>query len=187
MGLHTKRVPVGLLTKRVPVGMSPCTAFQSLLMSGNKLPQQQQITSSREFAALVMTQVRQALDEILIATYTLEFDGFGQPLLSELEYCCQRGLRVRCLLDAQGSQHFIRDHPELFTKLETEIRIQHGQDRQNNRIVFDRKLALAGSHLLCETSQETKESSELISGASAAAIADSLDLAWKQSSSYANG
>ena len=38
--------------------------------------------------------VRQALSEILIDTYTLEFEGFGQPLLSELEMPASAGVRV---------------------------------------------------------------------------------------------
>jgi phosphatidylserine/phosphatidylglycerophosphate/cardiolipin synthase-like enzyme len=154
-------------------------------MYGHNLSRKQ-ITGNREFFELVMAKVRQALDEILIATYTLEFDGFGQALLSELEYCRQRGLRVRCLIDADGSQNFIRDHPDLFTKLETEIRIQHGQDRHNNRIVFDRKLALVGTHLLCEAYQETEESSCIITGAAAAEIADRMNAEWEQAAQYAN-
>ena len=96
-------------------------------MHADKLSDHKTLTCSKAFAVFVMTQVRQALAEILIDTYRLEFDAFGQPLLSELEYACQRGLRVCCLIDARGSRNFIHDHPALFTKLETKIRI-HDQE-----------------------------------------------------------
>lgn len=142
------------------------------------------ITGNKAYADLVMARVRQSLHEILIDTYTLEFDGFGQPFLSELEYACQRGLRVRCLIDASGSRNFIKDHPQLFTKLETEIRIRDFRNIPANFLVFDRKLAVTGSHALCEATTEDQagmtSTSRIITGAGAAEIAARLDADWEQ-------
>jgi phosphatidylserine/phosphatidylglycerophosphate/cardiolipin synthase-like enzyme len=153
-------------------------------MFGNDPAGSQLITSNKAYAEFVMAKVRQALSEILIDTYALEFDGFGQPLLSELEYACQRGLQVRCLIDASGSQNFIQDHPELLRKLETEIRIRDFRNIPGNFIVFDRKLAVVGSHGLCESN--IKEQSEVMSisktivGEGAAEIADRINADWQQ-------
>ncbi len=142
------------------------------------------ITSNKEYSEFVMASVRQALNEILIDTYTLEFDGFGQPLLSELEYACQRGLQVRCLIDPSGSQNFIHDHPELLTKLETEIRIRHFRNIPGNFLVFDRQLAVIGSHSLSEFSVENLSGdallSRVITGERAAEIATRINDDWLQ-------
>lgn len=145
------------------------------------------ITGNEAYAEFVMTRVRQAMHEILIDTYTLEFDGFGQPLLSELEYACQRGLRVRCLIDASGSKKFIHDHPELFKKLETEIRIRDFRNIPANFLVFDRKLAVTGSHALCEASTDSHaantSTSRVITGAGVADIAARIETDWQQADS----
>lgn len=142
------------------------------------------ITSSKEYSEFVMAKVRQSLSEILIDTYTLEFDGFGQPLLSELEYACQRGLQVRCLIDPSGSQNFIHDHPELLIKLETEIRIRHFRNIPGNFLVFDRQQAVIGSHSLSEFSIENPSEdallSRIITGKQAVEIATRIDADWLQ-------
>ena len=157
-------------------------------MYGDNSAEFTQILQGKAFAEFVMAKVRQALDEILIATCTLEFDAFGQSLLSELEYACQRGVRVRCLIDASGSPNFIHDHPALFTKLETQIRIQHARNMQDNVIVFDRRLAVVGSHALCERSiavePENTQTSRCITGSEAAEFAARLEAAWERARSY---
>ena len=136
-----------------------------------------------------MTQVRQALNEILIETYTLEFDAFGQALLSELEYACQRGLRVRCLIDGAGSQHLIDDHPALFSKLQTEIRIRQGRTIHQSCIIFDRQLGVTGDHPLCEISLTDEEngklSSRIITAEPAAKIAANIEAAWNVAMTHA--
>jgi phosphatidylserine/phosphatidylglycerophosphate/cardiolipin synthase-like enzyme len=154
----------------------------------------QLITRHQAFRELVMNRVRQSGREILIDVHTLEFDGFGQPLLSELEYACQRGLRVCCLLDAEGSRHFISSHPALLTLLETTFRVRDGNHGRGNSIILDRQLAIVGQHNLCEPvppSQASPDSevegsrvSMLISMNEAAVLADKFDTDWERSSPY---
>ncbi|MES2626528.1 MAG: hypothetical protein V4628_14685 [Pseudomonadota bacterium] len=131
-----------------------------------------------------MTKVRQARTEIFIDTFTLEFDSFGQVLLSELEYSCQRGIRVCCLIDASGSRNFINDHPALFTKLETAIRVRNFRPPQENYIVFDRQLAIVGSHNLCEQHDHSgslgTSVSRIVIGTAAAELAEDFELTWRE-------
>jgi phosphatidylserine/phosphatidylglycerophosphate/cardiolipin synthase-like enzyme len=149
-------------------------------MYGSDVPDLQSITSHKAFAAFVMTSIRQALSEILIATYRLEFDAFGQPLLSELEYACQRGLHVRCLINSSGSKTFIHDHPTLLTSLQTQIRIANSPHRSGNCIVFDRQLAVVGHHDLYEPdpADQSEYSSRIITGTTAAEFAIRLNAEW---------
>jgi phosphatidylserine/phosphatidylglycerophosphate/cardiolipin synthase-like enzyme len=153
-------------------------------MYGEISSQPELITSGKAFTEFVMTRVRQSLTEILINTYTLEFDAVGQALLSELEYACQRGLRVHCLIDARGSQNFIRDHPALFSKLETQIRIKHSRLAEDNCVVFDRQLAVIGTHTLCEPNMEHVVDGELVSrivsGVAVTEIASTFDKEWQK-------
>jgi phosphatidylserine/phosphatidylglycerophosphate/cardiolipin synthase-like enzyme len=157
-----------------------------MAMQGSAFAEPVLITSSKAYADFVMTQVRQALHEILIDTCTLEFDGFGQPLLSELEYACQRGLQVRCLIDASGSKNFIEDHPALFTQLETEIRVRDASTSPGNFVVFDGRLAVTGNHALRETSADDHAGaalmSSIVTGEAAAEIAARITRDWQQAS-----
>ncbi len=146
--------------------------------------QPRQMIRGKAFRELLMTRIRQACGEIMISTHILDFDAFGQAVLAELEYACQRGLRVRCILDAQGCKAFISDHPTLLTCLETEFRINTGPLREHGSIiVFDRELAITGSHHLSEPSLGREASSLVVSGLKALESAKDFETIWGSSDS----
>lgn len=136
------------------------------------------LTRGRAFQELLLARVRQASREIFICTTTLEFDAFGQALLSELEYACQRGVQVRCLIDARGSRKFIRNHPVLLTRLESQIRIASQPMAAPNLIIFDRAFAVTGDHVLHETEMDNDAVSHIIAGDSVKEMTDEFESAW---------
>src|SRR5690606_35239189 len=127
------------------------------------------------FCKLMLSRVRQASSDISLCTKTLEFDAFGQALLSELEYACQRGLQVRCLIDSRASARFIHRHPVLLTKLETQFRIGSLPADAANISIFDRRFALSGAHDLCQPTNDTDRVSRTVEGTMALALAEAFE------------
>lgn len=129
-----------------------------------------------------MTRVRQASTEISIATRRFEFDAVGQMLLAELEYCCQRGLRVRCLLDGDESAGFITGHPRLFSALETRFRSASLDASPTTCLIFDRSYALTGDFPLCAAvhDEALEWGSTATTGEAAAVLAQAFDASWER-------
>lgn len=143
----------------------------------------------KAFRDLLLRHIRQAGREILIDASCLEFDAVGQALLSELEYACQRGLRVCCLLESQSSGQFIEDHPALLTRLETQFRIHSGDGRDKHSeptcVIFDRELAVAGSFPLSESCLQHEKESQVISGEAAEVLAERFGSDWQLAGQHA--
>ena len=139
--------------------------------------------NGKAFRDLLLRHIRQAGREILIDIQCLEFDAVGQTLLSELEYACQRGLRVCCLMDSNGSQQFIEDHPALFSHLETQFRLHPHYDKGSKAhltcVVFDRTLAVTGYFPLSEDCLQQQGPSSIADGQTAQDLARQFDSAWE--------
>lgn len=142
----------------------------------------QALLRGRDCRAFLLAAIRQANTEILLATHTLEFDAFGQAVLAELEYACVRGVVVRWLIDPQGSRAFIADHPALLTSLETAFRLQQNPQAPGMCIVFDRQLAVTGSHAISEAGMGHRALSRIITGAAAEGLAGGIQAAWTAAS-----
>ena len=173
-----------------------------------------QLNQGKVFREFILERVRQARQEILIRAYRLEFDAFGQALIAELEYACQRGLQVRCLLDGYGSRAFIREHPSLIRNLEMEFHVYRPltwplicfetrhlapmrrldkllprlQKRDTtNSLVFDRLIAVSGDCDLIWESTDKTVVSKVMEGMGARKQAEKIDDIWNNNSTSTLG
>lgn len=131
-----------------------------------------------DFAEWLLASVRQASDEILLDARALSFDAFGQLLLSEMEYACRRGLRVHCLLDAEGCREFIEEHPALLTQIDTAFRLRKPSADMPAMALFDREWGVLGAHTLSEQGMRCEGISQLLSEVDSASLANAFDERW---------
>lgn len=166
------------------------------------------VTTGSEFRARLLEAIDAAQEEILVETYILHLDTYGREILDALERACARGLRVRFIIDGFGSNEAITQELDTLRRSAVEFRVFHplpwplspwsnvswaqlprfsrlflkANKRDHRKVfVFDRRLAVLGSHNIWEECLVWNEASVFISGEGVDEVVQSWEMVWNRS------